>query len=263
MDEQITSLQNERVKLARNLVNRARSRRTERKIVLEGTRLVRDAFTNDERPLYVFYDPNNANRKLIERLQAGRVELLQTTPEVLGHITDTKNPQGIIGVFKLPRPPLPQEPKRVLILDTLREPGNMGTMLRTAAASGVEVVVLSPGCVDPYNPKVLRSGMGAHFRVPVVEAEWSEIVGYCRSLQVYIAAGDGTTRYDHVDWSAAWALVIGSEAHGASEEVARLQAQHINIPMAARTESLNAGVAAGVILFEAARRRAFLDSGGG
>ncbi|HLU08834.1 MAG TPA: RNA methyltransferase, partial [Oceanobacillus sp.] len=141
------------------------------------------------------------------------------------------------------------------ILDNLRDPGNMGTILRTAAAAGVEVVLLSPGSVDAYNPKVLRGGMGAHFRIPVLEASWTRIAVYCRDLTVYLADMQGDVTYDAADWQQAWALIIGSEAHGESEEASALARQRVYIPMVSETESLNAAVAAGIILFEAARQR--------
>jgi len=255
--EPITSLQNDKVKLARNLQQKARTRRKERKIVLEGTRLVGDALDRNLQPHYVLYDPQYADAALITRLQKTKTELLPATSQVIDHTSDTQHPQGIIGVFPLPMPPMPRKAKRVLILDTLRDPGNMGTLLRTSAAAGVDVVILSPGCTDPYNPKVLRSGMGAHFRVPIVEATWDEITAYCERLDTYLADGSGDTTYNQVDWTRHWALVIGSEAHGISEAATNLDATEIHIPMAAGTESLNAGVAAGVILFEAARQNKF------
>jgi TrmH family RNA methyltransferase len=142
----------------------------------------------------------------------------------------------------------------VLILDALGDPGNLGTILRTAAAAGVEVVLLAPGCVDPYNDKALRAGMGAHFRVPVIPQSWDKIAATCDGLAVYLAAMDGDLAYDAADWSSAWALIVGSEAHGASEQAAELAHQRVYIPMAAETESLNAASAAAVILFEAARQ---------
>jgi len=252
--EIITSLQNQRVKLANTLQTRARARRKERKIVLEGVRLISDALEQNHQPDYVLYTAETADYELIARLQNTPAKLYAVSEEVMRFVSDTQQPAGILGVFPLPRPKLPQNPGRVLILDAIREPGNLGTMLRTAAAAAVQVVVLSPDSVDPYNPKVLRAGMGAHFRIPIVEADWSEIKGYCDALSVYLAAGDGDMSYIAIDWTKPWALVIGNEAHGAGENADQLAAQRIHIPMAGATESLNAGVAAGVILFEARRQ---------
>ena len=250
----ITSLQNEKVKLAHALQTGAKARRRERKLALEGTRLVRDAVERGRKPEYVLYNPDTVDGKLVGTLRGmlPAEKILAVSQEVMQHVSSTEQPQGIVAVLPLPMPDLPRKPRRVLVLDGVRDPGNMGTILRTAAAAGVQVVVLSPDCVDPYNPKVLRGGMGAHFRVPIVEAPWNEIAAFCEGLAVYLAAGDGDAEYDRVDWSA-WALIIGSEAHGASEAARALATTTIRIPMAAATESINAGVAAGVLLFEAAR----------
>ena len=253
--ELITSLQNDRVKLAHSLQQRARARRKERKIVLEGTRLILDAIKQGHRPQFVFVDLERISEAVVSKLSARNIPVLQVTPEIIVHTSDTKQPQGIVAVFPLPVPALPATASRVLILDNVRDPGNMGTLLRTAAAAGVVMVILSPGCADPYNPKTLRSGMGAHFRVPIVEADWAEIRNYCRTLSVFLASGAGGVEYDAVNWLEDWALIIGSEAHGLSKEVESLDALHIRIPMAAQTESINAGIAAGIILFEADRQR--------
>lgn len=255
MTEVITSLQNPRVKATRTLQEKARARRAERKLVLEGTRLIQDATDQGFRPHYVFYEAKLVDYGLIARLQELNVTLLPASPEVMQHLSDTETPQGIIAVYSIPQPPLPQQATRVLILDAIREPGNMGTILRTAAASGVQVVLLAPGCVDPYNPKVLRAGMGAHFRVAIIEASWHEIKVYCNDTRIFVAAGDGAVRYNEVDWTQPWALLIGNEAHGAGSGSATLPAEHIAIPMERTTESINAAVATGVIVFEAQRQR--------
>jgi TrmH family RNA methyltransferase len=117
----------------------------------------------------------------------------------------------------------------------------------------VDAVLLSPKTVDPYNPKALRGGMGAHFRVPLAERDWEAIRAYCAGLRVYLADMTGDVAYDRADWARPWVLIISSEAHGDSAEAAALAHQRVYIPMSGDTESLNAAVAAGVILFEARR----------
>lgn len=255
MTEAITSLQNNRVKLVSLLQSKARVRRKERKIVLEGTRLIGDAVAQKQRPEFVFYEPQSVDWNFIAQLQNKNMTLIEVNEDVMKHVSDTQSPQGIIGVFPIPQPKIPKSAERVLILDTITEPGNMGTILRTAGAAGIQVVILTPGSVDPYNPKVLRGGMGAHFRIPILEADWSAIRGYCDDLTVYLAAGTGDVTYSDADWSQAWALVIGNEAHGVSDNASSLNGTPVSIPMASNTESLNAAVAAGVILFEAQRQR--------
>lgn len=254
MVETITSLKNQYVKLAVQLQIRPRARRKEGKIILEGTRLIGDAIEQAHKPEYILYDPAQVDYDLLAILQNKRATLYEVSPDIIQHVGDTQNSQGIIGVFRLPKPSLPDNPKRVLILDAIRDPGNMGTILRTAGASGVEVVILAPKCVDPYNPKVLRSGMGAHFRVPIVEADWANIRGYCDELSKYLASGSGDLVYTDVDWTQSWALVIGNEAHGAGDTATQFAGEMVSIPMAS-AESLNAAIATGVFLFEAQRQR--------
>lgn len=252
--EIITSLQNERVKLARGLQERPRARRKHMRIAVEGARLVRDAWQRGSRPDFVLYTPGDSDEALIAQMAKARVTTLAVSAEVMQHVSDTQSPQGIVGVFPLPVPPLPKNPRRVLICDALGDPGNLGGLLRSAAAAGVDLAILAPGCADPYNPKALRAGMGAHFRLPVVEATWAEIAGYCEPLNLYAADAEGEADYDAVDWLKPWGVIVGSEAHGLSVEATQLAATRIAIPMAAATESLNAMVAASIILFEAARQ---------
>lgn len=253
----ITSAQNEKVKLAHALQTQAKARRRERKLVLEGVRLVSDALERARAPEFILFDVQAVDPHVIARWQqqAGENKLLATQPEIIQYLSTTEQSQGVIAVFAMPMPDLPRSPRRVLILDGVRDPGNMGTILRTAAAAGAQVVILTPDCVDPYNPKALRGGMGAHFRVPVVEAEWRDLAQYVEGLPIFLAAGEGDTDYDQVDWMQPWVLIVGSEAHGAGEQARALATTRIRIPMAAATESINATAAAAVLLFEAARQR--------
>lgn len=250
----ITSIQNKRIKHAHSLQNKARLRRSEMLIVLEGTRLISDALERGGNPDYALYTPESTDYRLIAKLQTAKTDLIPVTEEVLNYVSDTKQPQGIITIFHIPMPPLPKNPKRVLIFDGIREPGNMGTMLRTAGAAGVDLAILTPDCVDPYNPKALRAGMGAHFRLPIVEAPHQEIQAFCQDLAVYSASAEGDKLYSDVDWTQNWAFIIGNEAHGVSEKIASLAQASISIPMASKTESLNAAIASAVILFEARRQ---------
>lgn len=252
--EPIISLQNERVKLAHTLQQRPRARRKHMKIAVEGDRLLRDALDRRQRPEFVLYTVEGADEKLVTILNKMKVPTLPVNEEVMRHVSATEEPQGIVGIFPIPIPPMPKKASRVLILDALGDPGNVGGLLRSAAASGVEVVILSPNCADPYNPKALRAGMGAHFRLPVIEAEWGEIIGYLEGLTVCAADAGGESDYDQTDWTGRWALIVGSEAHGLSARAREVATRLVRIPMAAQTESLNAMVAAAVILFEAARQ---------
>ncbi|MEO8612116.1 MAG: RNA methyltransferase [Chloroflexota bacterium] len=248
----ISSPQNEKVKLARALQDRAKTRRKEGKIVLEGARLVRDAMQQGLLPDFILATPDSASGFLA----TFGIESILVSDEIMREISATQQPQGILGVFPMPTPTLPPDASRIVILDSIRDPGNLGTILRTSAAAGVQAILLSPTCVDPYNPKALRGGMGAHFRVPVIESDWDRIATYCYNKHIYVADSEGDLAYDTADWSSPWALIIGGEADGAGHEALALAQHRVYIPMAAATESLNAAIATGVILFESARQRA-------
>jgi len=169
--------------------------------------------------------------------------------------SDVETPPGLLAVLPQPALPVPTAPSFVLALDGMNNPGNLGSALRAAAAAGVDGVVLPPNTVDPFNPKVLRGGMGAHFRLPSQRLDWPEVAARYGELAAYVAAADGERPYFGVDWTRPSLLIIGGEAHGAGEAARRVAAGRVAIPMASRTESLNATVAAAVILFEARRQR--------
>lgn len=254
-DNVITSTQNERVKLVYGLQTRPRTRMKERKIALEGARLIDDALSRGFRAEFILYDQRKADYERVAAWQARNIPLFAVSETVMQHISDTQQPQGVIGVFPMPFPPIPKRVTAALLLDAVREPGNMGTILRTAAAAGADVVILSEDCVDPYNPKVLRAGMGAHFRLPIVSAKWHEIAQFVAGMAVYVADSKGTLRYSAADFTRPYVLVIGNEAHGARAALKLEGAQTVAIPMAAASESLNAAMAAAVLLFEAQRQR--------
>ena len=250
----INSTQNRRIRYIKSLRSKARLRRVERKLVLEGDRLIADALRHGGIPELALYVPEDANYHLVAQLQNKRCTLLPVSREVLLFVSDTQQPPGLLGVFHLPKPRIPQPTERILILDGIREPGNLGTILRSAAAAGMDLVILAPGCVDPYNAKVLRAGMGAHFRSPLVEASWKEIRGFCRDMPIYAAAADAEAKYTEIDWRGPWSLILGNEAHGISRGARALARTSIAIPMAGAAESLNVASAAAVILFEARRQ---------
>jgi TrmH family RNA methyltransferase len=170
---------------------------------------------------------------------------------------DTQTPQGLLLVVSIKDLPFPEGPELVLIPDGVRDPGNLGTLLRTAAAAGVSAVLLPPGNADIYAPKVVRSAMGAHFRLPTFTMGWDEIESTLqeKQLNVYLAEAAAGDSYTRVDWRPRLALVIGGEAQGAGDKARSLPHRLVNIPMAAGNESLNAAVAAAILLFEWRRQR--------
>lgn len=254
----ISSPRNERVKLVRQLQSRARTRRQENRLVLEGVRLIADALHSGGQPDFVFVDEdaraqNDAVRDLAARLESSGVLCLDVTAALMQDMSDTETPQGILGVFPWPDLPVPADPLLVLVIDGWRDPGNLGTVLRTAAAAGVPLVALIPGTVDATNPKVLRAGMGAHFRVPVAALTWDDLRAQFPDHALYLADMGGDTPYDAVDWSRPALVAVGEEAHGLSDDARALPHTVIHIPMLPDAESLNAAVSASLLIYAARR----------
>lgn len=256
----ITSLNNERIRRAQALQRGARRRDREELLAVEGLRLAGEALSAGSPVVEAFYTDSfaatGAGRQMLEEL-AGRSTPGWNVPDaIFATLADTQTPQGILLVLPLPEIPIPTHPALILIPDGVRDPGNLGTMLRTAWAVGVSLIVLPPGTVDVYNPKVVRAGMGAHFHVPLRCAAWAEIGDWVAGTQVWLAEAGRGTAYDAVDWRAPTTLIMGGEAQGAGTEARALAEEcGVYIPMQAGVDSLNVGVAAAVLLFEAARQR--------
>jgi len=181
---------------------------------------------------------------------------------VLKETSDTLTPQGIIAVVKKPEYNLEQiisDPNaNLVLLEDLRDPGNLGTILRTAEGAGVTGIVLSNTSVDMYNPKVIRSTMGAIYRMPFVYVEnFKETLMDIKKneITIYAAHLAATCAYDEVDYQQKCAIMIGNEANGLSDEVAHLSNQYIKIPMAGKLESLNAAIAAAILMYEVYRQK--------
>jgi TrmH family RNA methyltransferase len=161
----------------------------------------------------------------------------------------------VLAVVPLKTQPRPGELSFVLLPDGIRDPGNLGTLLRTAQAAGADLVLLPPGSVDPFSPKVVRAGMGAHFRLPIEKTSWETIRKHIAPLHVYIAdAGQGQP-YTRADLTIPLVLVIGSEASGPGRITAASGDDWLHIPMPGNSESLNSAVAGSILLFEVVRQR--------
>ncbi|HSD85524.1 MAG TPA: RNA methyltransferase [Anaerolineae bacterium] len=252
----ITSLTNDKVKFVRSLAER-KYRLKEQRFAIEGARLIDDALAANLQPDWIFCAQQLPSRsqETLARLKERGIEISTVSDAVLKSCSDTETPQGLIAVLPFPHLAVPYELKLILIADALRDPGNLGTLLRSAAAAAVDLVLLSPETVDAYNPKVVRGAMGAHFRLPIVEAGWAEIADRVRRMNIYLAAADGELSYIAADWTQPSALIVGSEASGASQDALQLATKRLSIPLSREVESLNAAVAASVILFEAQRQR--------
>jgi TrmH family RNA methyltransferase len=253
----ITSTANEKVKYARSL-HRRPVRHRQNRFIVEGLRLVEDMIETGQEPVSVFYtevfSARPRGQALLKALSASGAEVLTVSDEVMRVMADTRTPQGILAVLSFPQL-TPHESPLILVLDNLRDPGNLGAILRSAEAAGVEKVITIKGTVDVFSPKVVRGAMGAHFRLPIFhDRQWQEIGEELEDRQVLLADPEGGLPYYQVDWTQPSALIGGGEAQGLGREARGLDARTVMIPMQGGTESLNVAVATGVILFEATRQ---------
>jgi len=255
----ITSPSNPTLKLVRALQSQRKAREKEQSFVIEGVRLVEDAIRAEAPVKLVLHtdDLDARGRAALDQLARLGAQVEAVSPKVMAAASDTQTPQGLLAVLPLPSSFIlyPAAFSFALVLDRLSDPGNLGTSLRTADAAGAEAVFLAPGTVDAHNPKVVRAAMGAHFHLPITERTWDELAERLTQVEVWLAEARDGEPYDRVDWRAPFALIIGSEAEGPSDAARRLTPKRVHIPMPGRAESLNAAVAAGVLLFEAARQR--------
>ena len=258
MGRLITSAQNAKLKLVRALLGRSKERREAGAFVAEGVRLVEEAVNANWQFQFVLYDETLSERGTLDvkRLTSLGVDCEMIASNLMKSLSDTETSQGLLAVLPMTQLPIPNSPSFLLIPDQIRDPGNLGTLIRSAAAAGVQAVLLPPETADAFAPKVVRAGMGAHFRVPILSMTWEEIgqVGKSEGLKVYLADMDGVSCWE-TDLRAPLMLIVGSEAEGASESARRLATQKISIPMSGKVESLNAGMAGSVLMFEVMRQR--------
>jgi RNA methyltransferase, TrmH family len=256
----ITSNQNLKLKLARSLMGRSKERRETQAFVVEGVRLAEEALASGWPFRFVLYTSGLRERglALVDKLKTGNVDVDEVDEATLHKISQTETSQGILAVLELPNYELriDESLNFVLIPDSIRDPGNLGTLLRTAAAAGVQAVFVPPETTDAFAPKVVRAGMGAHFRLPIHFLTWEEIRTATKSLTVYLADMQGSPCWQ-TDFSLPLALIVGGEAAGATERARSLADLAVSIPMPGKAESLNAGVAGAILLFEVVRQRQF------
>jgi len=226
--------------------------------VVEGVRLVEEAVKGGWRLETILFDESLSERgkSQVSSLKSKGVEVEEISTDLMKSLSETETPQGILAILQFYELPIPNNSNFVLIPDQIRDPGNLGTLLRSAAATGVQAVLLPPETTDAFAPKVLRAGMGAHFRVPIRVMEWEEIEQMSKSanLQMLLADMNGSSCWE-TDLRQPLALIVGGEAEGASQQARKLTTQKISIPMVGNIESLNAGVAGSVLMFEVVRQR--------
>ena len=255
----ITSVSNNRVKKVVALNQKAKERRQEKLYVVEGVKMFLEA--PPEEIVEVYISEGFTSAACEQKLNSLRYEVV--TEEVFRKMSDTMSPQGILCVLRMKEYTVDQmlagkKNPLLMILEDLRDPGNLGTIMRTGEGAGIDGVILSRESADMYNPKTIRSTMGSIYRVPfayVPSIAEAVAVLQKRDIRVYAAHLAGQKWYDEADYAGGSAFMIGNEGNGLKEETAKLADTYIKIPMEGKVESLNAAMASGILMYEAARQR--------
>jgi TrmH family RNA methyltransferase len=251
----IRSPQNSLIKRVRSFGLR-KNRDAERAFVVEGSRGIATALEFGHRPeVVILADDARADIEDLALLSDAPLRIVDRT--VFDSVMDTATPQGIAAIFARPDYQFPDVDEPFLLaLDGLGDPGNLGTLIRSAAGAGCDAVIVGPGSADPWSAKAARSSMGSIFGIPVIasDAEVDELIEE-RCEQRLLATGDAATEYSAPIWEGGVAVIIGSEGHGASAWGERLATGSVRIDLEPGVESLNAAIAGAVILFEARRQR--------
>ena len=260
----ITSTANKQVKYVSTLLKKGKARREERLFVAEGVRMCLEIPPERIQTLYISdsFRKNPHYTELTKRVR--QVEVLTDT--VFAALSDTRSPQGVMAVVKQRTYGLEEmiatgssgRLPLLMVLEQLQDPGNLGTILRAGVGAGMTGILMDSGTADIYNPKVVRSTMGSLLRVPFAYVEdLDATLTFLKKAEIRLFAAHlhGSTDYDREDYQKATAFLIGNEGKGLSPEVVARADARICIPMLGKVESLNAAVAASVLMYEAARQR--------
>ena len=257
----ITSTSNARVKELVQLQKKSKVRNEQGVFLVEGVKMYQEIPQEQLVKVYVSETFADKHKEEINRLKDRR-KLEYLSDHFFQYVSDTKTPQGILCVVRQStyclEDILEAEDAHLLVLDNLQDPGNLGTILRTAEGAGVTGIIISKESVDIYNPKVIRSTMGSIYRVPFVYVEdLKEAIAKVKAhgIFTYAAHLDGKNSYDKEDYTKKTAFLIGNEGNGLRKEIADLADTWIRIPMQGQVESLNAAIATSVLMFETARQR--------
>lgn len=258
----ITSSSNSQVKNLIQLTKKAKARKDQGLFVVEGKKMFRELPAAMREQVYVSeaFLAGEENREMLNG-----IDYETLSDSVFRSVCDTQTPQGILALARMQRYTLPEllkgahgQRQHLLILESIQDPGNLGTMFRTGEGAGVTGILMNHTTVDVYNPKTIRATMGSIYRVPFYIAEDFEQT--VRQLQqqgvrLYAAHLDGAQSYDEPDYTQGCGFMIGNEGNGLSDALASLADARIRIPMEGQVESLNAAIAATLLMYEVNRQR--------
>ena len=246
----IESVNNPKVKQWRKLLTKKERDKTE-SFIIEGFHLVEEALKQGEQILEIIVSEQVG---LPPRWDVSSTPVTLVTEEISKLLTETETPQGIYAICRVPSKKaeiLAEEGKTFLLIDAAQDPGNLGTMIRTADAAGIDAVVVGHGSVDIYNSKVLRSAQGSHFHLPIIRGDLHEWIDKLqdKNISVYGTALEGASAYTDISSQDSFALIVGNEGNGVAKELLSSTTANLYIPIFGKSESLNVAVATGILLY--------------
>lgn len=253
--KRIESTQNALVKHWKKLVLSKKDRDKAEEFIVEGFHLVEEALKSDETVVHLIVTegidlPANWDTK--------NVQLIEITKAVAKELIETEQSQGVFAHCRQTRYSLEdaEQWEKYLLIDAVQDPGNVGTMIRTADAAGMDAVILGKGSADPYNPKTVRSAQGSHFHIPVIKAELNEWLAHLEQAGIRIIGTGLKQASEHYDIEPMqkFALIVGNEGSGVSEDYLRRADEIVKIPMYGKAESLNVAIATGILVYSFGKR---------
>ncbi|MFB5088165.1 RNA methyltransferase [Psychrobacillus sp. PGGUH221] len=248
--KRIESTQNSLVKHWKKLLSVRKEREKTSEFLIEGYHLVEEAIKQKEKVLTIMISDTS---EIPVTWDVDNIEIVEINDVIKKELAETEHTQGIFAHCKQ-QTVIEEEHanwKRLLLIDAVQDPGNIGTMIRTADAAGIDAVILGKGSADAYNPKTLRSAQGSHFHIPILKGDLHYWVDQLkkRQIPVFGTAFENSTPFNKVEISNAFALIVGNEGSGISEELLQKTDQNIIVPLFGQAESLNVSVATGILLY--------------
>jgi TrmH family RNA methyltransferase len=248
--KRIESSQNTQVKHWKKLVSVRKERDKSGEFLVEGFHLVEESLKNKENVLALIVREGTT---IPTSWNVDDVDIIEVTMDIAKDIAETEHSQGIYAHCSQQQATLGQQQtwKKLLFVDAVQDPGNVGTMIRTADAAGMDAIILGKGSADAYNPKTVRSGQGSHFHIPIVKGDLSQWIQTCKEqgIPVYGTSLDESVLYNQVQPQGQFALIMGNEGSGLSPELLVQTDMNLKIPLLGQAESLNVAVATGILLY--------------
>jgi TrmH family RNA methyltransferase len=248
--KRIESTQNSQVKHWKKLVSVRKERDKSGEFLVEGFHLVEEALKKQSSVLALIV---REGMNIPQAWNVDNMEIIEVTMDIAKEIAETEHSQGIYAHCTQPEVTKDEQQKwkRILMIDAVQDPGNVGTMIRTADAAGLDAVILGKGSADAFNPKTVRSGQGSHFHIPIIRGELFEWVQSCKdkNIPVYGTSLNDSVIYTQVKPQQQFALIMGNEGSGLSQELLAQTDMNLKIPLLGQAESLNVAVATGILLY--------------